>query len=188
LSANQNGRQECLPHGRRQRQQLERELERARAQAIYDRSLRAFDNAQKELKWVKEGQRDGKPFCDETRREQPVNVQFLKTALRANADLGRVNERDPIENAQAADAAELREQVVQGLLKLRLAAADAGKIEPDSEPELVLGELIKLLVGEPCHRLGWETVMIDGCIASGDHFRRVKRGTSTDEERTPLAC
>jgi len=77
----------------RERQRLERWLERERLQAIHSRAMRAYDTQQPALVSVREGQRDGKPFKEETRREQGPNVQLLKVALRAAVDLGKLNDK-----------------------------------------------------------------------------------------------
>src|SRR5947207_13800508 len=52
-----------------QQVRLDRWLERERGQAIYDRGIRAFDHAPKELTTTRTGHRDGKKFEEKTVRQ-----------------------------------------------------------------------------------------------------------------------
>ena len=75
------------------RLRLERRLEHERARAVYDKAMRAFDTGPKELKTTKKGKRGDVEYHEEVTREQPVNVQLLRTALLANADLRKVADK-----------------------------------------------------------------------------------------------
>ena len=78
---------------RQESQRLERWLEQQRLQCIYDHAMRAHKTQATELKTTRKGNRDGKPFEDETTRQLPTNVQLLKVALRASNDLGKLSDK-----------------------------------------------------------------------------------------------
>jgi transposase len=133
-----------------QRQRLERWLERERLQAIHTRAMRAHDAQVRELKTVREGHRDGKPFQDETRREQQPNVLFLKLALRATTDIGRLNDKPVVDDEHEAKDARARWwQAYTLLLEIRRDARDAGQLGPKNSGEgAIVQEWMKVLTGE----------------------------------------
>ena len=76
------------------RRALERQLERERSLALYDRAIRAFDAAPRELTAHKRGERDGKTFSEDSQRDLPPHVQMLKIAMRVNEMLFRLQAAD----------------------------------------------------------------------------------------------
>jgi hypothetical protein len=130
-----------------QQLRLDRWLHRERSQAIYDRAIRAFDHGPSELTTCREGERDGKQFKDETRRQQGPNMQALRVAARTSADLGRLAEKSlPAQDEQ--NPAELRELVKRVLGELRHQACQAGRVARDPDPEALAGDFIKTFLGE----------------------------------------
>ena len=98
-----------------QQARLERYLEQQRLQGIYDRAIRAYDTQPQELKTARQGDRDGKPYHDQTTRELPPNVQLLKVAQRAALDLGKLSDK---RNDQPAPAAADQKDVDQRFWKV----------------------------------------------------------------------
>src|SRR5262245_19709770 len=117
-----------LDHAERQR--LERWLERERQQAIYDRAIRAFDTAPRELKTTKEGQRGGTDYRETTIREQPPGTPLLRVAQRAADALGKIADKPPPPPVQCEEAerAERHRQMQLTLYTLRREAEAAGKV------------------------------------------------------------
>jgi len=81
----------------KQQQRVDRWLVHERLRCVYDRSIRAYDTQALELKTTRKGDRDGKPFHDETTRQQPPNVQLLKVALRAASDMGKLEDKPSLD-------------------------------------------------------------------------------------------
>ena len=134
---------------RGQRERFERWLERERLQAIHTSAMRAHDAQVTELKTVREGQRDGKPFKDETRRQQQPSVQFLKLALRATTDIGRLNDKPPVDKHEPKDAHSRWWQTHALLCEIRRAARAAGQLGPaDGQESAIVQEWMKALAGE----------------------------------------
>jgi hypothetical protein len=135
---------------RLQRQRLDRRLEQERLQAIYDRGIRGFDHAPQELRTVREGDRGGKPFHEETRRQQPPNTQLLKAALGASRELNRLADKcSREEEAAPEDAQQKRELAARLLYELRHAAQQVGHVPCRGDTAAFVRDLIKSLVGEP---------------------------------------
>jgi hypothetical protein len=112
-----------------QSQRLERWLEQQRLQAVYDRSIRGFDTQKPELKTTRKGNRDGKPYHDETTCEVPPNVQLLKVALRAATDLGKLNDKPAPAAPQPQDA---EQRFWQAHALIRELRQDAGMSDDQS--------------------------------------------------------
>jgi hypothetical protein len=112
------------------RQRLERFLDRERNQGIFDRAIRGFDEAPKELTADKSGDRDGKKYSEQSRRDLPPQVQLLKVALRAAENLAKAADkpappppRDPQEEQRK------EEQVAtHWLYRRRREAEEAGQV------------------------------------------------------------
>jgi len=130
-------------------QRLDRWLQREQSQAIYDRALRAFDQGPKELKTVRKGERDGKPFEEETCRELPPSAQLLRAAIAAKRDLSRLANQPPVPMSAEENLAQRRANAHQYLTEVRDRADRAGKVAPDLCPSKLMSDLIKTVCGEP---------------------------------------
>jgi Sigma-70, region 4 len=133
---------------RKQRERFERWAERERLQGIQSRAMRAYDTQPTELKTVREGHRDGKPFREETTRQLPPNVQLLKVALRASVDLGKLNDKPPLETNNAKESRQRFWQACELILDLRREAAERGEITTDSFDGAVVKEWMDALLGK----------------------------------------
>ena len=76
-----------------QLQRLERHLQRERAQAVFDRSLRAHDRGIQELKTTRHGKRGNTSFEETVTREVLPSPQFLRLAIQANRDLASLADK-----------------------------------------------------------------------------------------------
>ena len=76
-------------------------------------------------------------------------MQFLKVALRATTDIGRLNDKPPVDNHEAKDAKSRWWQAYTLLLEIRRAARDAGQLGPkdSSEGAIVQGWMKALTTG-----------------------------------------
>ena len=117
-----------LDHAGQQR--LERFLARERYQSIYDRAIREFDAAPKELTASKSGERDGKKFSEESRREVQRPAGLMRIALRASENLAKAAElpappppRDP-----EAQERERKRIALDWLNQQRREAEEAGRV------------------------------------------------------------
>src|SRR5262245_15975388 len=129
------------------RLQLDRRQERERSQAIYDRAIRAFDHAPKQLKTARKGQRDGKPFEEETYREQPPPAQLLRTALSASREISRLSDKPPPPGPEK-HAQEKRENVEQWLVEMRQKALESGKVKSNFASHIFVRDIICAMLGE----------------------------------------
>jgi hypothetical protein len=117
-----------------QRVRLDRWLERERGQAIFDRAIRAFDNARPELKTTRAGHRDGKPFEETTVRQVEPSAQHLRLASQANRDLSRLADKPAPKEARRSQEEEeqYRYRIMKDeLYKLRRQAELEGKVIQD---------------------------------------------------------
>jgi hypothetical protein len=149
--------------------QLDQWLRRERAQAVYDRALRAFDHGPKELKTVRRGERDGKPFEEETRRELPPSSQLLRVAVSACRELDRAGEASAAAEVEP-DEESRRQATLEHLTELRDKAEAAGLTEWDlRSSEALMADLLKMVAGEP--HGGWALKALKG----DENFRQRQR-------------
>jgi hypothetical protein len=138
-----------------EQQRLDRCLARERSQALFDRGLRGFDQAPKTLTTKRKGQRDGKPFEEETIREVAPSPQFLRLATQASRELSRLSDQPPPPRAEVSQQQDWSQQfweVKKFLYQLREKAEQAGKVIADSNTfsnEVMVDILIDALVGKP---------------------------------------
>jgi len=126
-----------------QRRRHERQLARERFEELYQRSIEELAASRRTLTIERSGSRDGKDFCETTRREQPTNVQWMKTATKAADNLVKLSELEPLSQPQSDDETpEQQLAAVSHLLTHRLAeqlrAAEERAPSPSRRPSYVL--------------------------------------------------
>jgi len=111
-------------------QRLERFLARERYQSIHDRAIREFDAAPKELTASKSGERDGKKYSEESRREVQRPSGLLRIALRASENLAKAAEQPapPPPRDPEAQERERRRIALDWLNQQRREAEEAGRV------------------------------------------------------------
>jgi hypothetical protein len=137
-----------LPPGdltQQEQRRLDRWLERQRNEAIFKAALRKIDLPQ--ITTTTKTDADGQ-VKERAVREQPPNVQYLKVAQRANEQLFRREQLQPVPLVDA-DAKERCRLVVSELVKMREAAQAAGRVKADSNPLMLVGSLLRAVQGEP---------------------------------------
>jgi hypothetical protein len=112
----------------KQQQRVDRWLEHERLRSVHDRAIRAYDTQALELKTTRKGDRDGKPFHDETTRQQQPNVQLLKVALRAASDMGKLEDKPSLDAPVPGDAHERFWAAHALICELRRAARQRGDV------------------------------------------------------------
>jgi len=130
-------------------QHLARWLEREQAQAIYERALRAFDYGPRELKTVRKGDRDGKPFEEETCRELAPSAQLLRAAIAAKRDLTRLANQPPLPLSPEESETQRRASTLEYLTEKRDRAWKAGKVAFDPCNRALMKDLVRTVAGEP---------------------------------------
>jgi hypothetical protein len=97
----------------------------------------------------KKGERGDKSFDETTERIAPPNLQYLKIMLQASAQLHRLLNQPPEDEAQGLNEEQLREQAEAWMTRKRDDAERAGIVSGDPNNHIVIRELVKAVVGEP---------------------------------------
>ena len=131
----------------RQQQRVDRWLEHERLRSIHARAIRAYDTQALELKTTRKGDRDGKPYHDETTRQQPPNVQLLKVALRAAGDMGKLDDKPSLDAPIPGDAHQRFWAAHALICELRRSARQRGEVAANNHNEaaFVMDRLNELL-------------------------------------------
>ena len=118
---------ELDPH---QRERLERQLQRERAQAVYDRALRAHDQGIQQLKTARQGKRGDTAFEETVTREVLPSPQHLRTAIQASRELDRIADKPaPPAPPKPEETQQQRwREVLDALYTARLKAEDEKKV------------------------------------------------------------
>ena len=137
-----------------QQQRLDYHLERERLLLVSREALRAYHHQPKSLKTDKQGTRGGQTYDETVDREQPPNVPLLKLVVKANSDLGKLHEREPLPDDPAPADSGLsqweREDIMwKELVRQRTEAEECGSVVASGSPEgLVLNWLCVLTSGD----------------------------------------
>jgi len=136
-----------------ERRRHERWLARERWEMVFQRSLVELNASARTLTSERSGERDGKAFRETTRREQAMNVQWMKTAIKAAENLVKLSELEPLAppDTDAERLEQQREAVSKWLIYERYAAERSGRVAKNgSVHKLVEAALEALLGPEGC--------------------------------------
>jgi hypothetical protein len=178
----------------RQRQRLERALALARQQAIYDEALRELARRQAHPQEIvtRTETKDGEETkVVTTVRDAPLNIQLLKTAQRAAAELERLSQREPLpdEPPPMPGERELEEHARYALCELRRLAEKAGRVTTGLQPAAVIVDsLLGALLGADSYGLPHEPAareiaerLLTGQSSSGPGAEQRREQAAADE-------
>ena len=158
-----------LSHAERQR--AERWEQQQLHRGIYQRAIRRFDSTPAVLTTSKEGERDGKKYHEETKREILAPAALLRTAQRAVENLSKESDKPPPPSVRDPEEGsyEAYYQMMNNLLKLRREAEQAGRVprsrshQGDGFNDIALVEFwVAALLGQEDANLPWNVHLKEG--------------------------
>ena len=135
---------------RREQAQLDMYLDRLRLEEIYKQSMREFHKSSQPLVTVRERVKGGEvEFIETTTRGRAANVQFLKAAMKAQEQLGKLSQRElPVDRAEDSGK-DVEWFKLQDYLKwARVRVENEGRVKPCGDPDALASHALGIVFGE----------------------------------------